>query len=231
MIRVRGLVKDYPLGTSTFRALHHLSFDIEAGAMVAITGQSGSGKTTLMNVLAGLDMPTAGEYWLNGREVSRFDPVTWSHERNRTIGFVFQNFNLIPTLTAVANVELPLIYRRVSPRARRARARDMLADMGLGDRLHHYPTQLSGGQQQRVAIARALVGDPPLLLADEPTGNLDAATGREILNVLQDLHRQGRTVVVVTHSAEVAAVCGRVLHMQDGRLLDEQREEVPHDVV
>ncbi len=218
MIRVSHLTKDYQLGPNTFRALHDVTFDIEAGAMVAIMGQSGCGKTTLMNILAGLDAATGGQYWLNGREVGRFDPVMWSHERNRTIGFVFQNFNLIPTLTAMGNVELPLIYRRVPLRIRKRRAVEALEAMGLGERLRHYPMQLSGGQQQRVAIARALVGDPPLLLADEPTGNLDAATGREILKVLQELHRTGRTVVVVTHAPDVAGACERVLRMQDGRL-------------
>ncbi|MCL5967445.1 MAG: ABC transporter ATP-binding protein [Firmicutes bacterium] len=230
MIRVRHLTKDYRLGSNTFRALHDVTFDVETGAMVAIMGQSGSGKTTLMNVLGGLDTPTDGQYWLNGREVGRFDPVTWSHIRNRTIGFVFQNFNLVPTLTAIGNVELPLIYRRVPPRIRRTRAVEVLGAMGLGERLHHYPTQLSGGQQQRVAIARALVGDPPLLLADEPTGNLDVNTGREILSVLQELHQAGRTVVVVTHAPEVAAVCERVLRMQDGRMEAQRFEEDAHEL-
>jgi putative ABC transport system ATP-binding protein len=218
MIRVQNLIKDYRLGARTVRVLHGVSFDVEAGALVAIVGPSGSGKTTLLNLLAGLDSPTEGSYWLNGREVSRFDRVAWSHERNHTIGFVFQQFHLIPSLTALENVELPLIYRRVAPRERRARATALLERMGLADHRHHHPNQLSGGEQQRVAIARALAGDPPLLLADEPTGNLDATTGREILGLLRQLHQEGRTVVVVTHAGEVAAACERVLHMRDGRL-------------
>lgn len=228
MIRVHQLIKDYPMAGGSFRALHGLDFHIPEGAMAAIVGQSGSGKTTLLNILGGLDSPSAGEYWLNGRNVSHFDVIEWSHERNRTIGFVFQAFNLMNQMTALANVELPLVYRRV-PRAERRRLAEVaLTQVGLKDRLHHRPAQLSGGQQQRVAIARALVGNPPLLLADEPTGNLDAKTGQEILELLQALHAQGRTVVIVTHSSEVAGVCPQVLRMADGRLVDEERmsEEV-----
>lgn len=225
MIRIKDLVKDYTMGHQTFRALHGINFHIPPGSLVAIVGQSGSGKTTLMNLLGGLDSPTSGEYWLNGRNVSQFDAVEWSHERNRTIGFVFQNFNLMSTMTALANVELPLIYRRVPRRVRHEQAAAALYQVGLGDRLHHLPTQLSGGQQQRVAIARALVGDPPLILADEPTGNLDAATGEEILAVLKALNRQGRTVVMVTHSPDVARQCRRILNMKDGYLTSSETED------
>lgn len=221
MIRVHQLVKDYPMAGGTFRALHGLDFHIREGAMAAIVGQSGSGKTTLLNILGGLDNPTSGEYWLNGRNVSRFDVIEWSHERNRTIGFVFQAFNLMNQMTALANVELPLVYRRIPRPERRRMAETALTEVGLKDRLHHRPAQLSGGQQQRVAIARALVGNPPLLLADEPTGNLDARTGQEILDLLQALHAAGRTVVIVTHSADVARVCPQVLRMADGRLVED----------
>jgi putative ABC transport system ATP-binding protein len=219
MIRVERLAKDYPMPGGTVRALHDVTFEIPTGSLAAVMGQSGSGKTTLLNLLGGLDGPTAGRYWLNGRDVSHFGVVEWSHERNRTIGFVFQAFNLLPTLSALGNVELPLVYRHVPPRQRRERARAVLDAMGLASRVHHRPPQLSGGQQQRVAIARALVGDPPLLLADEPTGNLDAETGEEILDLLVSLNRQGRTIVIVTHSAEVAARCQLVLQMRDGRMV------------
>ena len=219
MIRVQQLVKDYHLGDSRVRALDDVTFEIPTGALAAITGQSGSGKTTLLNVLGGLDTADAGRYWLNGRDVSHFNPIEWSRERNRTIGFVFQSFNLLPALTALGNVELPLVYRRVPPRERRRVAEEALAAVGLPHRGHHRPSQLSGGQQQRTAIARALVGNPPLLLADEPTGNLDVETGSEILGLLEHLHRQGRTIVIVTHSTEVASRAELVLSMRDGRLL------------
>ena len=219
MIRVERLTKEYPMAGGTVHALHEVSFEIPTGSLAAIMGQSGSGKTTLLNLLGGLDGPTAGRYWLNGRDVSAFGVVEWSRERNRTIGFVFQAFNLLPSMSALGNVELPLVYRRVPPRVRRQRAQAVLEAMGLANRSHHRPAELSGGQQQRVAIARALVGDPPLLLADEPTGNLDAETGQEILDLLATLHQQGRTIVIVTHSAEVAARCQLVLQMRDGRML------------
>ncbi|MDA8195112.1 MAG: ABC transporter ATP-binding protein [Thermaerobacter sp.] len=219
MIRIKNLIKDYPMGRETFRALHGVSFHIAQGRLAAIIGQSGSGKTTLLNILGGLDTPTAGEYWLDGKLVSQFDQVDWSHERNHTIGFVFQSFNLVPALSARDNVAMPLIYRRAPLKTRRRLAEEALRQVGLGDRLHHRPTQLSGGQQQRVAIARALVGNPPLILADEPTGNLDSHTGEEIIELLRHLNRQGHTVVIVTHSPEVASQCQEIFRMQDGRLV------------
>lgn len=230
MIQVRKLVKDYPVGRETFRALHEISFEILEGHFAAIVGQSGSGKTTLLNILGGLDSPTSGDYWLNGKLVSELDQISWSHERNHTIGFVFQSFNLIPNQTALDNVALPLIYRRTPRRLRQEWAVRALQKVGLGNRLHHRPTQLSGGQQQRVAIARAIVGDPPLILADEPTGNLDSQTGSEILDLLRTLHQQGRTVVVVTHSQSVADQCQDVFTMEDGHLVASRlsRQEASH---
>lgn len=228
MIRVHQLVKDYQLGSDTFRVLHEVTFHIEEGSLAAIVGQSGSGKSTLLNILGGLDRATSGQYWLNGHDVSRFDRDAWAHERNRTIGFVFQSFQLISTLTAWDNVALPLVYRGIPLKERRVRARKILEEVGLEHRLLHKPAQLSGGQQQRVAIARALIGDPAILLADEPTGNLDTSTGDEIMGLLQQLNRMGHTVVIVTHSPEIAGRCRHVIGIQDGRVVrDEFRSGVP----
>lgn len=225
MIRVESLTKDYLLGSETFRALHTVSFEIPNGMLAAIVGQSGSGKSTLLNILGGLDRPTVGQYWLNGTDVSQLNRDAWSHERNHTLGFVFQSFQLIPTLTAWDNVALPLVYRRIPLKERRLRARQALNDVGLGHRLGHKPAQLSGGQQQRVAIARALIGDPPLLLADEPTGNLDTQTGEEIIALLQNLNQRGHTVVIVTHSPDVAARCRQIIQLRDGRVVSNQISE------
>lgn len=223
MIRVVSVVKDYALGEETFRALHGISFEVLPGMLAAIVGQSGSGKSTLLNILGGLDRPTAGQYWLNGKNVGDFDRDTWAHERNHTLGFVFQSFQLIPTLTAWDNVALPLVYRRVPLKERRERARHALSEVGLGNRLNHKPAQLSGGQQQRVAIARALIGDPRVLLADEPTGNLDTETGVEIMSLLQQLNRAGRTIVIVTHSQDIASQCRQIIHIQDGRIIRDDK--------
>ncbi len=222
MIRVVSLVKDYALGGESFRALHEISFEVPQGMLAAIVGQSGSGKSTLLNILGGLDRPTSGQYWLNGKNVGEFDRDTWAHERNHTLGFVFQSFQLIPTLTAWDNVALPLVYRRVALKERRERARQALGEVGLANRLTHKPAQLSGGQQQRVAIARALIGDPRVLLADEPTGNLDTQTGEEIMALLQELNRTGRTIVIVTHSQEIASQCRQVIQIQDGRVVRDE---------
>ncbi len=219
MIQVTNLVKDYTLASQVYRVLNGITFTIPEGMLSAIIGPSGSGKTTLLNILGGLDSPTGGQYLLDGRDVSHFGQDEWAHERNHTIGFVFQSFQLIPSLSARDNVALPLVYRGVAQRVRRLRAEEELEKVGLGHRVHHRPQQLSGGQQQRVAIARALVADPPLLLADEPTGNLDHTTGLEILEILRELSKQGKTVVIVTHSAEVAQVCPQVIEIQDGHIV------------
>ncbi len=224
MIQVTNLVKDYTLAAQVYRVLNGISFTIPQGMLSAIIGPSGSGKTTLLNILGGLDSPSAGQYLLNGRDVSHFGPDEWAHERNHTIGFVFQSFQLIPALSARDNVALPLVYRGIPQRLRRIRADEELEKVGLGHRIHHRPQQLSGGQQQRVAIARALVANPPVILADEPTGNLDHATGLEILEILRQLSQAGKTVVIVTHSQEVAQVCRQVIEIQDGHIVTNTME-------
>jgi putative ABC transport system ATP-binding protein len=195
-----------------------VDLDIPRNEYVAIMGPSGSGKSTMMNMIGCLDTPTAGEYWLNGLEVSRMSDDALARVRNREIGFVFQTFNLLPRASALHNVELPLIYAGVRASDRRERARRALTRVGLGDRMHHKPNELSGGQRQRVAIARALVNDPSILLADEPTGNLDSVTSAEIMTVFADLHRQGQTVVMVTHEADIAAHAHRVVTLLDGQV-------------
>ena len=218
MIRVRGLTREYVMGSETIQALRGVDLDIPRNEYVAIMGPSGSGKSTMMNMIGCLDTPTAGEYWLNGIEVSRMSDDALARVRNREIGFVFQTFNLLPRASALHNVELPLIYAGVRASDRRERARRALERVGLGDRMHHKPNELSGGQRQRVAIARALVNDPSILLADEPTGNLDSVTSAEIMAVFSDLHRQGQTVVMVTHEADIAAHAHRVVTLRDGRV-------------
>jgi putative ABC transport system ATP-binding protein len=219
LISAEHLTRSYRSGEQELLALNDLSIEIHAGEYTAIIGSSGSGKSTLMNILGALDRPTAGEYWLDGEQVSKLNDNRLSQLRNRKIGFVFQSFNLLPRLDAVENVAMPLIYARVKPKERRARAIEALQQVGLGDRLTHRPTELSGGQQQRVAIARALVTKPRLLLADEPTGALDTETTRQILALLDDLHGAGLTIVIVTHEADVAARAQRVVCLRDGRIL------------
>lgn len=216
VIRCEGLKKHYQLGGETVRALDGVSIGIEPGEFVAIMGPSGSGKSTFMNLLGCLDTPTAGDYWLNGERVSELSDDELARVRNREIGFVFQTFNLLPRATALHNVELPLIYGGVSPKERRDRAAQKLEIVGLADRMDHKPPELSGGQRQRVAVARALVNEPAMLLADEPTGNLDSKTTEEIMSIFVDLNQKGQTIVVVTHEDEIAEYASRQIHLRDG---------------
>ncbi|GAW28334.1 ABC transporter ATP-binding protein [Carboxydocella sp. ULO1] len=222
MIRLEELSKHYQMGKVVVKALNNVSLTIAAGEMVGIVGPSGSGKSTLMNILGCLDVPTSGKYFLDGKEVSELDEDELAEIRNRKIGFVFQNFNLLPSLTALENVELPLIYRGIGGAERRKRALEALEKVGLSDRIDHKPVELSGGQQQRVAIARALAGDPPVILADEPTGNLDSRSGREVMEILAQLHQQGKTIIIITHDQNIAARLPRVVRIQDGMLLAEE---------
>ncbi len=216
IIRSQGLRKDYVLGAETVRALRGVDLEIQAGEFVAIMGPSGSGKSTFMNLIGCLDTPTAGEYWLNGVAVSQLSDDELAHIRNQEIGFVFQTFNLLPRATALHNVELPLIYAGVPSKERRRRAEEKLDLVGLSDRMGHRPPELSGGQRQRVAVARALVNAPALLLADEPTGNLDSVTGGDIMNVFVELNREGQTIVLVTHERDIANYAKRQIHLHDG---------------
>ncbi|HSH46785.1 MAG TPA: ABC transporter ATP-binding protein [Longimicrobiales bacterium] len=216
VIETTGLSKEYQLGSETVRALKGVDLRIEKNEYVAIMGPSGSGKSTLMNLLGCLDTPSAGEYWLNGTPVARMDDDDLAAIRNREIGFVFQTFNLLPRATALHNVELPLIYGGVGARARRERATYVLDRVGLADRMEHRPSELSGGQRQRVAVARALVNDPAILLADEPTGNLDSQTSTEIMKLFEELHTEGQTIVLVTHEHDIAEHARRRITLRDG---------------
>ena len=218
VIRVRDLERRYDMGGETIHALRGVSLDIRRNEYVAIMGPSGSGKSTMMNVLGCLDTPDGGEYWLNGQEVSRLTDDALARVRNKEIGFVFQTFNLLPRASALHNVELPLVYAGLKARDRRDAAVDALERVGLGNRMHHRPNELSGGQRQRVAIARALVNRPSILLADEPTGNLDSTTSEEIMAVFSELHRLGQTVIMVTHEPDIAAFAERVIVLRDGRV-------------
>ena len=219
LIRLESITKVYGSGDAEVAALRSFSLTVTSGESVAVMGPSGSGKSTLMNTLGCLDIPSSGRYWFAGQDVSRLNETELARVRNRRIGFVFQQFQLLPKLSAWRNVELPLLYRNV--RNRRALALQALEQVGLSNRVDHRPTQLSGGQQQRVAIARALVTNPDLILADEPTGNLDTASSRDVLAVLRELNQQGRTIIVITHDPEVAPVAGRTVHVRDGQLVDE----------
>lgn len=220
--------KEYRMGTQTVHALRGISFEIRRNEYVAIMGPSGSGKSTMMNMIGCLDTPTSGSYMLNGTDVSTLDDNQLAAIRNKEIGFVFQTFNLLPRSTALANVELPLIYAGMKSTERRLRAIDTLTKVGLADRMDHKPNELSGGQRQRVAVARALVNNPSILLADEPTGNLDSKTGTEIMELFADLHRQGNTIVLVTHEEEIAVHAQRVIRLRDGLLESDQPSRIVH---
>jgi putative ABC transport system ATP-binding protein len=219
VIALRGIERIYTLGEVRVHALRGITLDVQPGEFIVLTGPSGSGKSTLMHLLGLLDQPSKGQYLLNGRNVAALDARSLAHVRNREIGFVFQGFNLLPRTTALENVELPMLYGpRIAAAARRARATDALKAVGLGERLDHHPNQLSGGQQQRVAIARALVNTPVLLLADEPTGNLDTRTSIEVMGIFQRLNAQGLTIVLVTHEPEIAEYGTRIVAFRDGRV-------------
>ena len=218
MIRTEGLVKDYVLGVETVHAVRSVDLEIRAAEFVAVMGPSGSGKSTLMNMIGCLDTPTAGEYWLNGQPVSELSEDQLARVRNKEIGFVFQTFNLLPRATALHNVELPLIYAGVGGKDRRRLAAEKLELVGLADRMGHRPPEMSGGQRQRVAMARALVNDPAILLADEPTGNLDSVTSGDIMRQLSELNGQGQTIVLVTHERDIAEYAKRQVHLNDGMI-------------
>lgn len=218
LVEIRDMSKIYNPGENEVRALDHVSLTIQKGEFVAIIGQSGSGKSTLMNMIGCLDVPTEGTYILNGQDVSRLKDDELSDIRNREIGFIFQGFNLIPNLTARENVELPLIYRGVSQKERHELSERALKVVGLEHRMNHRPSEMSGGQQQRVAIARAIAQAPPVILADEPTGNLDSSSSKEIINVLKELHEDGRTVILITHDNDIAAQAKRVVRIMDGKV-------------
>ena len=225
VIQIVDLTREYLMGVERVQALKGVSLEITRNEYVAIMGPSGSGKSTMMNMLGCLDTPSSGEYWLNGQEVSRMPDDALARVRNREIGFVFQTFNLLPRASALQNVELPLVYAGVGSRDRRARARAALERVGLGNRMDHRPNELSGGQRQRVAIARALVNEPSILLADEPTGNLDSATSADVMRVFDRLQAQGQTIIVVTHEAEIAAHAARVVTLKDGQVASDNRQE------
>ncbi len=223
IIEVRNLEKTYQVGSERIHALKNINFVVERGEFIAIMGQSGSGKSTLMNLLGCLDTPSAGKYFVNGKEVSSLSEDELAHIRNKEIGFIFQVFHLLPRSTALHNVELPLIYSGVKKAARLEIASRALQAVELADRMAHKPNELSGGQRQRVAIARALVNNPSLILADEPTGNLDSRTGEEIVAIFAHLHRQGHTIIMVTHNQELADLTQRVFYLKDGEIIREEK--------
>jgi putative ABC transport system ATP-binding protein len=226
MIRTKDLKKIYEMGEEEVHALKGVDLEIEKGEYVAIMGPSGSGKSTLMNLIGCLDSPTSGDYWLNDRAVSELTDDELAHVRNEEVGFVFQSFHLLPRYTALENVQLPLVYSNISREERIARAEKALEAVDLKDRKLHKPNQLSGGQRQRVAIARALINHPSILLADEPTGNLDSKTGVEILALFDKLHQDGNTIIMVTHESDVAARAHRVIHLRDGKIETDERAKV-----
>ena len=225
VISLRDVVKEYRMGDTDVHALQGVSLDIARGDFVAIMGASGSGKSTLMNIVGCLDVPTRGHFWLDGVDVRTLDDDDLARIRNRKIGFVFQSFNLLPRMSAVANVELPLAYAGVRPKERRERAAQALEAVGLGQRMDHQPSEMSGGQQQRAAVARAIVTNPALILADEPTGNLDTESSLDVMSVFAALHAQGRTVVLITHEEDIAAYTERVVKLRDGGIVEDYRRD------
>src|ERR1700681_2031316 len=227
VIDIENITKDYVMGEEIVRALRGVSLQIHANEYIAVMGPSGSGKSTLMNMLGCLDTPSSGRYEFNGKNVAEMDDDELAAIRNREIGFVFQTFNLLPRSTSLRNVELPLIHAGMDPEAREERATQALTDVGLGDRIHHKPNELSGGQRQRVAIARALVNDPSIILADEPTGNLDSKTGEEIMVLLENLYESGHTIVVVTHEENIARNARRTIRLRDGVVESDEQTFVP----
>ncbi len=231
LIEFDDVCKYYQMGDTTVKAVDHISMQIHKGEFVAIVGQSGSGKSTCMNIIGCLDVPTSGTYRLNGRDVGSMDKNELAEIRNELLGFIFQQYNLLPKLTLMENVELPLIYAGLSRREQQARAKKALQQVGLGEKLYNKPSQLSGGQQQRASIARALAGDPAVILADEPTGALDSHTGREVLGILQKLHRQGNTVVLITHDNSIAVQAERIIRLEDGHIVYDGDAHSPEAVV
>ena len=225
VIELKDIVKSYAMGDTTVYALNHLTVSFEKGKFTSIVGPSGSGKSTLMNVLGCLDRPTSGEYILEGKNIARYTDDELAHTRNARIGFVFQSFNLLSRLSAVDNVALPLIYAGVDLKERTERAEKALTEVGLGARLYHKPNEMSGGQRQRVAIARALINDPAIIMADEPTGNLDTKSTLEILDIFEKLNHMGKTVIMVTHEPELADMTQRILTIRDGKLIKDERRE------
>jgi len=227
VIDIENITKDYVMGEEIVRALRGVTLQIRRNEYLAVMGPSGSGKSTLMNMLGCLDTPTSGRYEFNGRNVADMDDDELAAIRNREIGFVFQTFNLLPRATSLRNVELPLIYAGMDRESREERATQTLTDVGLGDRIQHRPNELSGGQRQRVAIARALVNNPSIILADEPTGNLDSKTGEEIMALLEDLYQRGNTIILVTHERDIAAHARRTIHLRDGVVESDEQTFVP----
>ena len=223
LIELKDIMKTYVMGDNVVHALNHVDVTIDYDEFTSIMGASGSGKSTMMNILGCLDRPTSGEYFLDGKEIAGYNDDELAHTRNAKIGFVFQNFNLLSKLTAQANVALPLIYAGVSEEERMERAKRALEAVGLGDRLDHKPMEMSGGQRQRVAIARALINDPPVIMADEPTGNLDTKSSYEIMDIFKKMNEQGKTVIMVTHEPDIAAYTKRILVMRDGKLVSDER--------
>lgn len=231
LIEFRDVCKTYQMGDSIVRAADHISMKINRGEFVAIVGQSGSGKSTCMNIIGCLDVPTSGTYLLDGRDVGKMNPNELAAIRNEMLGFIFQQYNLLPKLNLLENVEVPLMYAGVPRAKRRERAKFVLEQVGLGDKLHHRPNQLSGGQQQRVSIARALAGEPAVILADEPTGALDSHTSREVLAMLQELHRLGNTIVLITHDNSIAVQAERIIRLEDGQVVYDGDAHAPEAVV
>ncbi len=229
LIELKDIYKIYSDGDSEIRALDGVSLKVHKGEFVAVVGSSGSGKSTCMNIIGCLDIPTSGTYMLNGTDVSTMDEKSLAHVRNREIGFIFQQYNLISKLSVLENVELPLLYKGVKSHERRELALEALDRVGLRDRAGKYPAQLSGGQQQRVSIARALAGNPPVILADEPTGALDSKTGREVLDFLKNLNKEGTTIVLITHDNSIAAEMKRVVRIQDGKIISDEVKEAEYE--